>query len=171
MGARRQGASDRLAEWFARAREWLRRVMPRVALAALALYVVRLLIQNTGAYRDTPLRLVGLLAFLAVAVTVCYYGLKLLVRLKRRLLWRVRRRLIITYLFVGLTPVVLLLLLGALVAAGGSSQAMARLVTVQVGETERHASESARTLADALLALPPGTSERAAREWLDERAA
>ncbi|MCA1619223.1 MAG: SpoIIE family protein phosphatase [Acidobacteria bacterium] len=171
MGARRQGAWDVFAERFARAREWLRRVMPRVALAALALYVVRLLIQGTSVYRTTPLRLVGLLAFLAVAVTVCYYGLKLLVRLKRRLLWRVRRRLIITYLFVGLTPVVLLLLLGALVAAGGSSQAMARVVTVQVGETERQAAESARTLADALLALPPGTGERAAREWLDERAA
>jgi sigma-B regulation protein RsbU (phosphoserine phosphatase) len=171
MGARRQGASDRFAEWFAGAREWLRRVMPRVALAALALYVVRLLIQNTNVYRSTPLRIVGLLAFLAVAATVCYYGLKLLVRLKRRLLWRVRRRLIITYLFVGMTPVVLLLLLGALVAAGGSSQAMARVVTVQVGETERQASESARTLADALLALPHGTGERAAREWLDERAA
>jgi sigma-B regulation protein RsbU (phosphoserine phosphatase) len=171
MGARRQGTSDRFAEWFAVAREWLRRVMPRVALAALVLYVVRLLIQNTNVYRSTPLRLVGMLAFLAVAATVCYYGLKLLVRLKRRLLWRVRRRLIITYLFVGMTPIVLLLLLGALVAAGGSSQAMARVVTVQVGETERQASESARTLADALLALPPGTSERAAREWLDARTA
>ncbi len=171
MGAGRQGVSDRFAERFARAREWLRRVMPGVALAALALYVVRLLIQGTSAYRETPLRLVGVLAFLAVAAVVCYYGLKLLVRLKRRLLWRVRRRLIITYLFVGVTPVVLLLLLGALVAAGGSSQAMARVVTVQVGETERHALESARTVADALLALPRDTGERAAREWLDERAA
>jgi sigma-B regulation protein RsbU (phosphoserine phosphatase) len=171
MGANGKGASEVLAERFARAREWLRRVMPRVALAALALYVLRLLIQGTSVYRNTPLRLVGLLALLAVAATVCYYGLKLLVRLKRRLLWRVRRRLIITYLFVGLTPVVLLLLLGALAAAGGSSQAMARLVTVQVGETERQAIESARTMADALVALPADANGRGAQGWLDERAA
>ena len=171
MGGRGQGASERFAERFARAREWLRRVMPRVALAALALYLVRLLIQGTAAYRETPLRIVGLLSLLAVLITVCYYGLKLLVRLKRRLLWRVRRRLIITYFFVGMTPVVLLLMLGALAAAGGSSQGMARLVTVQVGETERQAAASARTLADALVALQQGGGERAAQEWLDERAA
>src|SRR5215210_4172445 len=102
MSNRLQGSSERFAERFARARAWLRRVMPRVALAALALYVLRLLLQGTSVYRDTPLRLVGLLALLAVAATGCYYGLKLLVRLKRRLLWRVRRRLVITYLFVGL---------------------------------------------------------------------
>ena len=54
-------------------------------------------------------------------------GLKLAVRLKRMLLWKVRRRLIVTYLLIGLTPVVLLLALGALAATGGSSQAMVQL--------------------------------------------
>jgi sigma-B regulation protein RsbU (phosphoserine phosphatase) len=171
MSSRLQGASDRFAEALARAREWLRRVMPRVAVAAVALYVLRLLIAGTWLYRNTPVRLVGLLTFLAVCATVLYYGLKILVRLKRLLLWRVRRRLIITYLFVGLTPVVLLLLLGALAATGGSSQAMVRVVTVEVGATERQALEGARALADALLQLPPNANDRAAQGWLDERAA
>jgi sigma-B regulation protein RsbU (phosphoserine phosphatase) len=145
--------------------------MPRVALVAVALFLLRLLVRDTWLYRNTAVGLLGLLTFMAVALTVCYYGLKILVRLKRRLLWRVRRRLIITYLFVGLTPVVLLLMLGALAATGGSSQAMGRVVTVQIGATERQAFESARSFADALFQLPPNTNERAAQVWLDERAA
>ena len=82
-----------------------------------------------------------------------------------------RRRLIITYLFVGLTPVVLLLALGALAATGGSSQAMVRVVTVQLEATERQTLEGAQALAGALARLPPNTTERAAQAWLDERAA
>src|ERR1043166_2515066 len=172
MNGRLRKAFDRFAEASARVREWLRRVMPRVALAAVALYVLRLLIADTWVYRNTPLgTVVGLLTFLAVCATALYYGLKILVRLKRLLLWRVRRRLIITYLFVGLTPVVLLLLLGALAATGGSSQARVRVVTVQLEATERHTLESARSTAEGLLALPPGANERAAQTWLDERAA
>ena len=171
MSGRFQNASDRFAEALAVVREWLRRVMPRVAVAAVALYVLRQLIAGTWAYRNTPLGLVGVLTFCAVCATVFYYGVKILVRLKRLLLWRVRRRLIITYLFVGLTPVVLLLLLGALAATGGSSQAMVRVFTVEVGATERQALEDARAVASALLQLPPGANERAAQSWLDERAA
>jgi sigma-B regulation protein RsbU (phosphoserine phosphatase) len=171
MSGRWQDASDRFAEVLSRVREWLRRAMPRVAVVAVALFLLRLLVRDTWLYGNTPVRFLGPLTLIAVLATVCYYGLKILVRLKRMLLWRVRRRLVITYLFVGLTPVVLLLLLGALAATGGSSQAMVRVVTVQIGATERQASESARVLADALVQLPPNTNERAAQVWLDERAA
>jgi sigma-B regulation protein RsbU (phosphoserine phosphatase) len=170
MSGKRQAASDRLAEALARAREWLRRVMPRVASASIALFLLRLLVRDTWLYRDTAFGLLGPLTFCAVAATVLYYGIKSLVRLKRLMLWKVRRRLIITYLFVGLTPVVLLLMLGALAATGGSSQAMVRVVTVQLGATERQALESARALANALVQLPPNTNERVAQDWLDERA-
>src|SRR5215212_10926055 len=170
MKAKHHGASERAAEAFARAREWTRRVMPRVAIAAGVLYVLRLLLRDTGVYKNTPLGLIGPLTFLAVCAVLAYYGLKILVRLKRKLLWRVRRRLIITYLFVGLTPVVLLLALGALAATGGSSQAMVRVVTVEIEATERQALEGARALAGSLARLPPNTSEREAQGWLEERA-
>jgi sigma-B regulation protein RsbU (phosphoserine phosphatase) len=171
MSGKLQEASDRFAEALARAREWFRRVMPRVALAAGALFLVRLLVRDTWLYRSTSFGLLGPLTVFAVAATVLYYGLKSLVRLKRLMLWKVRRRLIITYLFVGLTPVVLLLMLGALAATGGSSQAMVRVVTVQLDATERQTLESARALASALVQLPPNMNERAAQDWLDERAA
>jgi sigma-B regulation protein RsbU (phosphoserine phosphatase) len=170
MKGKLHSASERAADAFAGAREWMRRVMPRVAVAAGALYILRLLLRSTAVYRDTPLGLIGPLTFIAVCTVLVYYGLKILVRLKRKLLWRVRRRLIITYLFVGLTPVVLLLLLGGIAATGGSSQAMVRVVTVQLEATERQTLESARTTADGLLALPPNANERAAQTWLDERA-
>jgi sigma-B regulation protein RsbU (phosphoserine phosphatase) len=170
MKGKFHSASERAADAFASAREWMRRVMPRVAVVAGVLYILRLLLRDTAVYRNTPLGLIGPLTFIAVCTVLVYYGLKILVRLKRKLLWRVRRRLIITYLFVGLTPVVLLLLLGGIAATGGSSQAMVRVVTVQLEATERQTLESARSTADGLLALPPNANERAAQTWLDERA-
>jgi sigma-B regulation protein RsbU (phosphoserine phosphatase) len=156
---------------LARARERFRRAMPRVALAAAGLFLLRLFVRDTSLYRDTPLGLLGPFTFFVCAAVLLYFGLKLAVRLKRKLLWRVRRRLIITYLFAGLTPVVLLLALGALLATGGSSQAMVRVVTVEIGATERQALEGARALAAALANLPRNTGEREAQAWLEERAA
>ncbi|MCA1593253.1 MAG: SpoIIE family protein phosphatase [Acidobacteria bacterium] len=168
---RQGGANGRVRRMFAVARGWLRRVMPRVALASVALCVLWLFVNKTAVYRGTPLRLLGPLTFCAVAATIAYYGLKSLVRLKNVLLWRVRRRLMITYLFVGLTPIVLLLVLGFFAAMGASQQALVRVVTVQLNTTERQTRESARTLADALSELPPGTGDRNIQAWLDERTA
>lgn len=164
------GASRRLGLRLARAREWFRRAMPRVALGAVALFLLRLFVRDTSLYRNTPLGLFGPFTLLLCAVVALYFGLKLAVRLKRKLLWKVRRRLVVTYLFVGLTPVVLLLALGVLVAVGGSSQGMARVVTVEAGATERQAAEGARSLAEGLLAQPSGANGRAAQDWLEERA-
>src|SRR5215207_8256018 len=165
------GASERVTWRLARAREWFRRAMPRAALAAVALFLLRLFVRDTSLYQDTPFGLLGPVTFIMCAAVLLYFGLKLAVRLKRKLLWKVRRRLVITYLFVGLTPVVLLLALGALAATVGSSQAMVRVVTVEIEATERHALEGAKALAGSLAKLPPNTSEREAQAWLEERAA
>jgi phosphoserine phosphatase RsbU/P len=170
MGGK-SGLSERVAGLFARVRESFRRAMPRVALAAFALFLLRLFLRDTSLYQDTPLRLLGPATLFVCVAVILYFGLKLAVRLKRMLLWKVRRRLIVTYLFVGLTPVVLLLALGALAATGGSSQAMVRVVTVEIEATERQSLEGARALAASLAKLPPNTPEREARAWLEERAA
>jgi len=166
----KRGLLEKFEARAASAREWLRGVMPRVALAAVALVVLRLALRGSWLYRETPLRHVGLLALVACVGVGAYYALRLLVRLKRALLWRVRRRLVVTYLFVGLTPVVLLSVLGLLAALGGSSQAMVRVITVQHGATERQALASARGLA-GVLAAADGPAERAMQAWLDERTA
>ncbi|MCA1556173.1 MAG: hypothetical protein LC747_05735, partial [Acidobacteria bacterium] len=148
----------------------LRRVMPRVALTAVALFVLRLLVQNTRLYRETPFGLLGPLTFLVICGTLLYYSLKGLRRLKQFLFWRVRRRLIVTYLFVGLTPVLLFTLLGFFAAMGASRQAMVRVVTVQFNATQRQVTENARALAAELSRMPPNAGERAVQTWLDERA-
>lgn len=154
------------------ARAWLRRVMPRVAAVGAALLVVWLLVRSRGFYRATPGSVwFGALTFLAVVSSTIYYGARTALWMKRHLLWRVRRRLVITYLFVGLTPIVLLVLLGLLASFGASSQAMARLVAAQIKNTEKEAKESARSLSESFTRLPANASDRTVQAWLDEQGA
>lgn len=154
-----------------RVRLWLRRVMPRVAIAASALLILRLLFGRTALYDNIFFgSLLSFITFSLICITILYYSFKGLLWLKRRLLWRVRRRLIVTYLFVGLTPIVLLILLGLLSAFGGSTQAMSRIIISQLNATERQAQTNARALADGFARLPRETDARAAQAWLEERA-
>lgn len=146
--------------------------MPVVAGVAAVLFVLRMLLGRTWLFGDNFAGgLLNSLFVLALVATCLYYGFKSLLWLKRRLLWRVRRRLVITYLFVGLTPVVLFLLLGLLSAIGVSNQAMSRIVTTQFNTTEQQTSESARALSDAFAQLPVNTDARTLQTWLDERTA
>lgn len=153
-------------------RLWLRGVMPRVAVVAGALLVVWMYVSNTSFYKESTIGSVfSSITLIAVCLTAVYYGLKALRWLKRKLLWRVRRRLVITYLFVGLTPIVLLALLGFLSAFGGSAQGIARIITAQVNATERQTQAGARSLADSLSRLPANSDDRTIQAWLDERVA
>jgi sigma-B regulation protein RsbU (phosphoserine phosphatase) len=155
-----------------RTRELLRRVMPRVAMATALAFVAWLLVRENRFYRALLVgRMFGLLTFIFVCFTLVYYGFKTLRWLKRRLLWRVRRRLAITYLFVGLTPIVLLLLFGLLSAFGGSGQAMVRIIAAQLNATQKHTQMNARALADSFSRLPPNTADASIQSWLDERTA
>jgi sigma-B regulation protein RsbU (phosphoserine phosphatase) len=146
--------------------------MPHVAIVAGLLLAVWLLFGETQAYRQSFLgTFFSYLTFWAVFLTSLYYGVKALRWLKRKLLWRVRRRLVITYLFVGLTPIILMTLLGILSAFGGSGQGMARIITAQVNATEQQTQASAHSLAEAFARLPSNADERSIQSWLDERAA
>ncbi len=49
----------------------------------------------------------GAMGSIGVLIGVGYFAYKLIVRAKRRLLWRVRRKLILSYIFVGVVPVLL----------------------------------------------------------------
>ena len=153
-----------------RVREALRRVMPRVAMAAAIMFVVWLIVRESPLYSALPVgRVYGFITLLLVCFTLLYYGFKTVRWLKRRLLWRVRRRLAITYLFVGLTPIVLLVVLGLLSAFGGSSQGMARLLATQFNTTQKQTQMSAHTLAESFSRLPANTSDQAVQAWLNDR--
>ena len=150
-------------------RAWLRRVMPRAGVLSAALFAVWLLIHNSRFYREGITGQLFTIALLLIYFTAAYYGFIGLRWLKRRLMWRVRRRLIITYLFVGLTPIVLLITLAAMVDFIGLRQVMTRIVEVQLVDKENQAQANARTLAEAFLRLPQRGDMRAAQAWLDER--
>src|SRR5436190_2663335 len=54
------------------------------------------------------LAIVDTVAGIAIAVGLAYFSFRLFVIAKRRLLWRVRRKLILSYLFVGFVPALLI---------------------------------------------------------------
>ena len=167
-----RAAGERLKLTTSRLRNWLRRVMPRVALVAALLFISKWLLGETRFYGENPIGvLLNLVTFLVVSFTVIYYCSKGVRWLKRRLLWRVRRRLVITYLFVGLTPIVLLGVLGFLFAISASIADMPRTVSMHLEDVERRSLSSARALFQGLSRLPANEDERRVKAWLDEQTA
>lgn len=153
-----------------KARAWLRRTMPRVAFASALLIGACALVGVTSLDESSFDELLESLALFLSVATGLYYSVRALRWLKRKLLWRVRRRLIITYAFVGLTPVVLLSLLVWLASMVFAGQAMSRIVNVQIDATERETLASARALVEALSSLPQDADAETLQTWLDERA-
>jgi sigma-B regulation protein RsbU (phosphoserine phosphatase) len=86
----------------------LRRVFGRLFLIAAAVKLVALLIQATTPL-PTLLRVVSSAATLGLLVSAAYFAVKLVGRMKRRLLWRVRRKLILSYVFIGFVPALLII--------------------------------------------------------------
>src|SRR3954453_9336352 len=72
----------------------------------LALAVVRA--ASGGGALPAFLAVVDTVAGLAAAVGLAYFAVRLIVLAKRRLLWRVRRKLILSYVFIGFVPALLL---------------------------------------------------------------
>ena len=170
MRERIRAASEQLRLTASRVRNWLRRIMPSVAIAAALLFVSKWLFGDTRLYGSNIVGvLLGLVTFLVVCFTIIYYGYKGLRWLKRRLLWRVRRRLVITYLFVGLTPIILLGMFGVLFAISASIADMPRTVTMHLEELKGRSTSSARALVTGFARLPVDADERRIKAWLDDQ--
>ena len=141
-------------------RETLRSSWPLRAL------LVVLLIRLGSLLLGPDLRSLPLVRFLHVAVnlvlvaTLGYVLFILLVRLQRRLLWRVRRRLILSYVFIGLIPVVLFVafFLLAAIVTGGSVGSF--VVQLSLDEMVTEAGSAARAAASELGNAPRGVAER-----------
>jgi sigma-B regulation protein RsbU (phosphoserine phosphatase) len=56
-----------------------------------------------------PVRVVSSAGTIALAIALAVFGWRLFVQVKRRLLWRVRRKLILSYIFIGVIPALLIL--------------------------------------------------------------
>src|SRR5215204_1718456 len=80
----------------------------RLFLVAAALKFVVALWRLTGAL-PTFVRVVSGAATIGLAVALGVFAWRLFVQIKRRLLWRVRRKLILSYIFIGVIPSLLIL--------------------------------------------------------------
>jgi len=88
-------------------------IVDRIALAFLVLYAIFRLAGLLGAH----LPFTGLLFFLSF-ISVIYFFFRLMPWFRNQLLWRLRNRLIVAYLFIAVVPVVLLLTMVGLAAYG-----------------------------------------------------
>src|ERR1043166_1544190 len=90
-------------------RELLLRSWPgRVFLAAAAVKLIVIVWRLTAALPDS-VRFVNGLATISLAVAIAAFSWRLFAQMKRQLLWRVRRKLILSYIFIGVIPSVLIL--------------------------------------------------------------
>ena len=80
----------------------------RLFLIAAALKLIVAVVRTIG---EVPafVRVLSTAATIGLIISVGYFVWRLIVLMKRRLLWRVRRKLILSYIFVGLVPVLLAL--------------------------------------------------------------
>jgi sigma-B regulation protein RsbU (phosphoserine phosphatase) len=76
----------------------------------IASAVLKILLALVASARPLPpvLAALGTAASLALIAALAYYVARLVARIKRRLLWRVRRKLILSYIFIGFVPALLI---------------------------------------------------------------
>jgi sigma-B regulation protein RsbU (phosphoserine phosphatase) len=92
------------------ARELLFATWPgRLFLISAAVKLVVVLWRATGVL-PTAARVVSGVATIGLALAVGIFVWRLFVQVKRRLLWRVRRKLILSYIFIGVIPALLILI-------------------------------------------------------------
>src|SRR5215831_8955044 len=85
-------------------RTWAGRVFLAAAAVKFAFAIWRAIGEPPAAVRT-----ISSAATLALIVAVVVFGWRLFVQVKRRLLWRVRRKLILSYIFIGVIPALLIL--------------------------------------------------------------
>ena len=90
------------------ARDLLLRTWPgRLFLVSAALKLVAVLVRL--AVQLPLVAAVSTAASIGIAASLGYFAWRVFVQVKRRLLWRVRRKLILSYIFVGVVPTLLIL--------------------------------------------------------------
>ena len=113
------------------ARSWPGRFLLAGALA-------KILLLPFVAGGGSPLAWLDAGASLALAVGLGHLLLQSVARLRRRLLWRVRRKLILSYVFIGVVPV---LLVSAFFAVAGAMSALSAISETVRREIERVAAD------------------------------
>src|SRR5947209_4642328 len=86
----------------------LRTLSGRFIVVGLALRLLLVVAAAVAGPLPAFFDVVDTVAGIAIAIGAGYFVVKLFVAAKRRLLWRVRRKLILSYIFVGFIPAILI---------------------------------------------------------------
>jgi phosphoserine phosphatase RsbU/P len=100
-----------------------------LAALALGLFALEKLLGLFAASWSSYLS--GWVEFLVLAASVLFFALAF-VRVKRRILWRLRNRLIVTYVFIGVIPAVLLVTMAVITLWGLGGQFAVFVVTSEI---------------------------------------
>jgi sigma-B regulation protein RsbU (phosphoserine phosphatase) len=140
--------------WIARARAFFATTWPgRVVSAALGLRLLDALLSLGGwALPDA----IGVPARIVLWLFAAWLAWRAFRWVSERLLWRIRTKLIVSYLFIALVPVVLLTLFMAVAVVLLLGLTASRVVT---GEIDRAADVLQATARSALAGLPAGDAE------------
>ncbi|HTV59405.1 MAG TPA: SpoIIE family protein phosphatase [Verrucomicrobiae bacterium] len=134
-------------------------LLDRLALIVIAADIL----WQIASARGIKLPYGGLLAFLG-AVAVIYFVVRLIPWVRRNLMWRLRNRLIVAYLFIAVVPVVLLLSMAGLASYLIYLQLGAHLLEDDLNDRAAMVMASAESLADAIEkdatpAIPPDSQK------------
>src|SRR5204862_4842515 len=90
-------------------RHVLLRTLPgRLVVGGVAVRLLLVVVAAAAAPLPAVFGVLDTLAGLAIASGAAYFVVRLFIAAKRRLLWRVRRKLILSYIFVGFIPAILI---------------------------------------------------------------
>jgi sigma-B regulation protein RsbU (phosphoserine phosphatase) len=137
---------------------WPGRLFIISALLKVVVWAVRLVGEL-----PTPIRLISTAATIGLAFSLLFFTTRLVFLVQRRLLWRVRRKLILSYIFIGVVPALLIVgffLLGADQFAGTVS---AYLFRDGYDEISRGAESMADAAAAEITRSPKTVDETIAR--------
>jgi sigma-B regulation protein RsbU (phosphoserine phosphatase) len=144
-------------------RDVLTRTWPgRLFIVAAAL---KLLLTTGRLAGELPrfLQILNTTATLALLFVLAVFVWRLVVMIQRRLLWRVRRKLILSYIFIGVVPSLLIFAFFLLGGATVSWSVSAYLFRDGYGELERNAQVLAEAAASEIARTPKTTGETVER--------
>ena len=168
-----------------RAEMWPQGRMARLACYLAGLAVLLFALEKLlGLFSTWGQHLGGWIAFLAVCAGVLFFILAFR-WVKRRILWRLRNRLIVTYVFIGVIPAVLLVVMGLITLYGLGGQFAVFVVTSEIhaqlrsleavnstitNELAAHLERGEKPQAESLVGLRKRDSEWSRRHvcaWID----
>jgi sigma-B regulation protein RsbU (phosphoserine phosphatase) len=134
----------------------------RLFIIAASLKLVVALIRRIATVPG-PIEILSSTATIGLVVSVGYFVWRLFLLMKRRLLWRVRRKLILSYIFIGVVPALLIIAFFMLGAWVVSTNVSAYLFKDGYDDVQSYAGLAARAAADEIGRNPRGSQETIAR--------